>query len=199
MISTFQRTMLCVLAGIVMGAHAQGDRERIGVGYDEGLAARFFITDRIGVQAGIGFEHLGGYDQTANNGARRIPETDFSVAVGGIFSIVSGDWVYLDAILQGAVAHDDSPDDPAEVGDRNEYFIRAALAPEILLNGRLGLGMRLGIETAIIGESKENAPAGGTRETDDGRTNFRFYGPENPFDGALLGLSVYYYFGGPPY
>jgi hypothetical protein len=199
MIGNLKNLIPLVILGASISLQAAGNRERLGIGYDEGLAVRLFLTSQFGIQANVGLEHLGGYDGTANNGNVKLnSETNYSFGVGGIFSIVQGDWVYLDALLQAALSHDGVRNSDG-YGARNWYFIRAALAPEILLNDRLGLGMRLGIETAIMGDSKEAAAGGGSQSTDDGVTNLRFYGPSNPFGGALLGMSVYYYFGGMPY
>nr|MCU0609540.1 hypothetical protein [Chitinispirillaceae bacterium] len=87
-----------------------------------------------------------------------------------------------------AVAHDGTRSD-TDVGDRTYFFIRAGLAPEILIGSQFGLGMRLGME--IVSMSNTHL-ANGT-ETDDGTTDFRFFGPKNPFNGATLGLALYIY------
>ena len=64
-----------------------------------------------------------------------------------------------------------------------------------MIAGHLGLGMRLGTELAYFDETREienNIPV----DKDNARMDILFFGPQNPFDGALLGLSVYVYFGG---
>ena len=51
------------------------------------------------------------------------------------------------------------------------------------------------MELAYEGESKKReAVTNNIVDTDDATTDFRFYAPRNPFAGAALGMSLYYYF-----
>jgi hypothetical protein len=183
-----EKICLCITAAAVLaGAQVmEGNRGRIGVGYDEGLAGRFFFTKKIGVQASIGMERLGEYEQN---------EEEYNVSFGGAFlyNFFSSTYIYLDGMAQLAVVHDGSraPDD---IGDITWLFIRIAAAPEILIADHLGFGMRFGFETAIRGDTKR-MDNGQVVENDDGRVNIRFYGPSNPFNGSTLGASFFFYFG----
>jgi len=44
-------------------------------------------------------------------------------------------------------------------------------------------------------ESMEPSPGnpGLNQETDDGTTDWRLFGPRNPFTGALLGVAIFFY------
>lgn len=199
--SAFRRSATLILVAATL-ASAQlipidGDRGRLGLGYDEGIAARFFFTDILGAQLSVGFEHLGGYDAYTVDGNQihgaREDQTDWSIGGAFIVSILGTRWVYADALAQIAYAHDDTGD-PDDLGDRGMVFFRVALAPEILIGDHVGLGFRLGTELVYIGDTKTQD--GGTiYETDDSRVNFRLYGPRNPFSGSTLGMSLFVYFG----
>jgi len=183
---------------ILTGSLFAGERARFGLGYDEGIAVRYFFSDQMGIQAGLSFENLGGYDATPNNGGRLEPETNFGLSGAFLFTLFGGEHIYLDGFGQIAVAHNGTRD-PNDLGDRNLVLVRLGLAPEILVGSHLGFGFRFGFEFAAKGETKEDR-AGVIVETDDGVLNTRFYGPRNPFaqlpPGAqpLLGLALFVYF-----
>jgi hypothetical protein len=190
------------LAGLVLlvcgfSAFAQlssGNRGHFGIGYDEGLAGRFFFTDNMGVQASIGFQHLGAYDVVDNSTA---PATtvhyasadDISFAGAFIYNFLSTQWVYLDALGQMAYAYHNTRN-TNDINDRGTFFFRLAAAPEILICDHLGLGFRFGFELAVLGDMQTAA-----NETEEGTANVRFFGPSNPLSGPVLGMSLYAYFG----
>jgi hypothetical protein len=190
------------LAGLVLlisgfSAFAQlspGNRGHFGVGYDEGLAGRFFFTDNMGVQASIGFEHLGAYDVVNSSATPATTDhyasaDDISFAGAFIYNFLSTQWVYLDALGQMAYAYHNtrSADD---INDRGTLFVRLAAAPEILICDHLGLGFRFGFELAVPGNMKVSNAI-----TEEGTANVRFFGPSNPLNGPVLGMSLYAYFG----
>lgn len=143
----------------------------------------------MGAQFSVGLEVLGGWDN-----AREDVETeaDFSVAGAFLYNVIASRLVYVDAVGQIGMARDDTRD-PNDIGDRVYGFLRAAPAPELLLGDRLGLGLRFGAEIVYVGESEERR-GGDVVETDDGHVNSRFFGPDNPFQGSTLGMSVFVYF-----
>lgn len=176
---------------------ASDNPRRFGAGYDEGLAARFFFTQRMGVQAGIHVEYLGGYSETTNNGGALHPETNVGFGAGFLFNLFSHEKLYVDALGQLLIFHDDARDRD-DVGDRTYGIFRAALCPELMIFEQLGLGFKLGLEVVYRSESKQRVAlaAGGQAiiDTDDATTDVRFFGPSNPFYDAVLGVSLYYYF-----
>jgi hypothetical protein len=188
---TFSLASLTLLVAVV-GAYAEygdGARGRIGIGYDEGLAGRFFFTERMGAQLSIGFEQIGESDNTSET------ETDVSFAGAFLYNLLATQYVYLDAMAQLAMVADDAADNPPGVNDRTDIYLRVAAAPEILIAGHLGLGFRFGFETAIIGDVEENQAGAAADLDDDGHTDIRFFGPRNPFPASgLLGVSLYVYF-----
>ena len=171
------------------GQFSEGGRGSFGVGYDEGLAARLFFTEKMGAQLSVGLEVLGGWDNAREDVGT---EADFSVAGAFLYNVIASRLVYVDALGQIGMARDDTRD-PDGIEDRVYGFLRAALAPELLLGDRLGLGLRFGVELVYVGESEEER-GGEVVETDDGHFNFRFFGPGNPFEGSTLGMSVFVYF-----
>jgi hypothetical protein len=189
--------MVCgVVAMAAVASFSQildGNRGRFGVGYEEGLAARFFFLENMGAQLSVGFEHLGGYDGPRPTPGDVESATDVSVMGGFIFTILGTKYVYVDAVGMLGFAHDGTRD-PDDIDDRNWVFFRAALAPELLLGDHLGLGFRCGFEMAYMSDTKAD-DAGTIIDTQDDRFNVRFYGPQNPFSGSLLGVSLYVYFG----
>jgi hypothetical protein len=188
--SYLTKVLLLVVFGTIL-CFGQ-ERAKLAIGYDEGLAGRFFIADNMAVQASLGFERLGGYDSTANNGGSLESETNLSFAGGFLFNLFSSEFVFLDALGQMAIAHDGTRSDDG-IGSRNWFFIRGMLAPEFLIAKRVGLGMRFGAEIAVKGDSKQNVGGGVTADTDDAVFNFRFFGPQNPLSGSTLGLSLFIY------
>jgi hypothetical protein len=158
-------------------------RGPLGLGYDEGIACRFFFSERIGIQGSIGFEQQGEYNGNES-------ETDFSIGGAFLFTILGTQYIYLDAVGQVAFAHDDT-NAPNDAGDRNLGFFRAALAPEILIGNHLGLGFRFGLELASLGERKNQAG----QDLNDDQINIRFFAPDNPFTGGTFGMSLFVYLG----
>jgi hypothetical protein len=180
---------ICLIG--VSASFAQ-DRPNLGIGYDEGIAGRYFFADRMGVQLNVGLEMLGGHDALANVHPAENPETNSGVGLAFLYTLFSSDIVYLDGIAQFAVAYDGKRSDN-DIGDRTYVFLRAGIAPEILIASQVGLGMRLGMEIVSMSNTHEQLPGGNIVETDDGTTDFRFFGPKNPFNGATLGLSLFVY------
>jgi len=169
---------------------------RFGVGYDEGIAARFFFNDRMGVQASVHFQYLGGYDRNDYNHGPQYEETDVGLGAAFLFNLFSHDFILLDGIGQVIVMHDGASE-RSDYGDRIRGYLRVALAPEILIVEKLALGLRFGLEVAARSSTDGEANVNGTMTTvdmDDATTDVRFFGPANPFDGAVLGMSLYYYF-----
>ncbi|OGJ89067.1 MAG: hypothetical protein A2268_11865 [Candidatus Raymondbacteria bacterium RifOxyA12_full_50_37] len=99
------------------------ERGNLGIGYDEGLAAKYYFTDRMGAEVSLGLEYLGGYDATANNNGGQDPETNGSFGAAFLFSVFKSQHAYLDIMAQMAYAHDDTRD-PNDVGDRDWGFLR---------------------------------------------------------------------------
>lgn len=179
-----------VLSGFTASVNAQ-DRPKLGVGYEEGLAMRYFFTDRFGGQFNIGLKYLGGHDAYGTTAAEN---SEADAGFGGAFlvNLFKSQYVNMDAMGQLAFAYDDTRNDN-DVGDRTWVFMRAALAPEILISSHVGLGMRFGIELASMSDTKVAGVGGVINDTNDGTTNFQFYGPANPFYGSTLGMALYVY------
>ena len=167
-------------------------QRKIGIGYDEGISARYFINSKMGVLATIAFENLGGYDSTANNGGSLESETNFGMGVGFLYNLFQKNKIIVDALGQFLYYYDGGPSSNG-VGSRNHIFFRAALAPEFVIVKRIGLGFKLGLEIHSEGESKREDGAGVIQDTDDGTIDIRFFGPANPFFGPSLGVSFFYY------
>jgi hypothetical protein len=182
---------------------SSGLSRKFGAGYDEGLAARFFFNDRMGVQASLHLEYLGGYDETSNTLALgeinnlKEPETHVGFGAAFLFNLFSHDKVLVDAMGQVIVYHLDGGREDDE-GDRMLGFLRIAACPEFIVAERLGFGLKVGLEVVYTGETElrdapydPNSPV---LSTNDETTDIRFFGPKNPFEGPVLGFSVFYYF-----
>ena len=190
-LSTFGLALL-ICSVTLMAQVGPGNRGRIGVGYDEGLAGRFFFTDKIGAQLSVGMSHIGGYDITFTNGQATqfaLSQTDFSIAGAFVYNFFGSEWVYIDGLGQLAYAFDDAPD-AGDLNDRNLFFFRIAGAPEILIGDHLGLGFRFGFELVAVGDVQTSDV-----RTQESHADVRFFGPSNPFAGPVLGMSLYVYFG----
>lgn len=166
------------------------DRGRLGLGYDEGLAVRYFFNDQMGLQAAMGLEILGESDLAG--ASNQYSAADVSLSAGLVYNFLRSEYVNLDGLAQLAFRHDDQRD-PSDVGDRDYVFLRVAGAPEIFIGRHFGLGMRFGVELASMSGTKVRA-GGVVSEVDDGEIDFRFFAPQNPFDGATLGMALYVYF-----
>ncbi len=186
-----QKAIISVLLVLACsaGLWAQ-ERGRIGIGYDEGLAARYFFGYKTGVQASLGFEHLGGYDNTSAGNLES--EDNFSLGMGFLYNFFKSEHVNLDGLAQLVYFHD-GVRDPDDVDGREWIFLRVAGAPEIFIGQHLGLGLRFGVELASMSGTHDRTGAG-IVEVDDGVVNFRFFGPQNPFGGSTLGMALYVYF-----
>jgi len=188
--------LLC-LSGFA-AVFGQSVTRRFAAGYDEGLAARFFFNDRMGLQASLHYQYLGGYDETVNtqqlNNIPDVqdPETDAGLGVAFLFNLFTNDKVLVDAVGQVIVYHDGAAEE-SDYGDRNVIFLRIAACPEIIVAEHLGIGMKVGLEIVSKGET-EFEQGGQVYTTDDATSDIRFFGPRNLFDGTALGLSLFYYF-----
>ena len=177
---------------------SSGISRKFGAGYDEGIAARFFFTDRMGVQASLNFQYLGGYDETPNTRELNYisdvqhPETDVGFGAGFILNLFSHDKVLIDAMGQ-IIAYHDGDNQSSNYGDRMYGVMRIVACPEFIIAERLGFGLKLGLEVVYTGEAQVES-GGQVISTDDSTIDVRFYGPQNPFDGPVLGFSLFYYF-----
>jgi hypothetical protein len=188
-----KKTIVAFLAaGLLASSLFAQDRGKLGIGYDEGLAGKYYFTEKIGAEASLGYEYLGGYSGTPNNGGTVNSETNVSFGAAFLFNLFKSQYAYLDLLGQIAVAHDGTRF-PDGIGDRNWGFLRIGVAPEIMPVPFIGFGFKLGLEIVSMGSTKTYDANHYAVDAADGTTNLRFFGPRNPFNGASLGVALFVY------
>jgi hypothetical protein len=173
--------LMVVLCLSAAGVFAGDDKPNIspltlGIGYDEGLSGKLFLTDRFALYLSLGYDVTGaptGRDQPINN---------FSSKLGFSFALFESSKFLLHTFVEGMdlmTQHLLEPTDPAKVKVRyNKWDVaaRAGLCPELFLTDRLSLSYKFGFEYVSHGTDYQLNDAGETQKVNNNYSSAGIYG-----------------------
>jgi hypothetical protein len=166
----------------------------LGVGYDEGLSGKLFVTDRIAAYLSLGYDVTGaqtGLDQPVNN---------FSSKLGASFVLFESSKFLLHTFVEGMdlmTQHQLVPSDPAKVKVRYNKWdaaARAGLCPEIFLTDCFSISYKFGFEYYYHGSDYQLNNADETQKVGNGYSSAGIYGYNTGKYMLLhnIGLTVYF-------
>lgn len=150
------------------------------VGYDEGLAGKLFVTEKISVNAALGYMVTGARSPIEQ------PTNTLSLKIGGDYLLKEFDKLRMNAFFefaeqmkQGQVQYATRVGGNKRYNQWNEHF-RLGLSPELFITDHFSLTYKFGLQMAIIGNTyKLNDDESGTESNDDSHIKFGVYGFES--------------------
>ncbi len=167
-----------------------------GIGYDEGISAKLFLTQRISVNLGVGYSVMGAdsvYKQPINSALFK---------VGGAFLLTEFEKLRINAFVDFAETMNEGQLAPTiRPGPNFVYYQwnssgRIGLAPEVFVTDHFSVTYKIGAIVTYYGTTyKLNANESDIEEKDDGYVEGGILGfKKNAPLLFLQSISLYFYF-----
>jgi hypothetical protein len=188
--------VLCSAAFIAANSAESGTVKQFSwaIGYDEGLSAKLFVTDKIATQLSIGYNVLGA------DTLWKVPNNQALLKVGGAYLLKGFDRLRVNAFLDGVLIMNQDQlqyTNPVYNKRYNRWDVagRIGLAPELFLTDHFSVSYKFGLQYIYYGTRyKLNANQTDTESSKTDHSEIGVYGAAGgPFQ-LLQNLGVMVYF-----